>query len=252
MRDLQRLGRILLHHGDGDALAVDLADGGEQLLPPRSATVRRKVRRAIAAPAAPSVPWPWPAPAAVRPTASARRDGASRPAWGSGRTPRRRRAAAWAGSMNPPISRFSRTESVGKTLASCGTKATPRRAISRGDSVCIGASRRRIVPRGRTQQAGDRLQQRGLAGAIGADDGDDFSLVHRERHALQDLVAAAIAGNEVARGQQGLRRLGCGRQGHRRRLILLCSWPDVARPPCVRERALSGRCKSIPGPTDQA
>ena len=55
----------------------------------------------------------------------------------------------------------------------------------------------------RMQQAGDGLQQRGFAGAVRADDGDDLAVVHGERHAFQDFVAAAVAGDDVARDQEG-------------------------------------------------
>ena len=42
----------------------------------------------------------------------------------------------------------------------------------------------------RTMQAGDGLDQRGLAGAVGADDGDDRSRVDRERNAVERLGIA--------------------------------------------------------------
>ena len=51
-----------------------------------------------------------------------------------------------AGSSQPPISRFSRTDSVAKMFCSCGTKATPRRDTSRGDKPCIGSPRNRMLP----------------------------------------------------------------------------------------------------------
>jgi hypothetical protein len=44
-----------------------------------------------------------------------------------------------------------------------------------------------------------------FAGAVRTDDRDDFVLVDREVHALQDFVAAPVAGDDVARGEQGHR-----------------------------------------------
>ena len=38
--------------------------------------------------------------------------------------------------------------------------------------------------------AGERADQRGLAGAVGADDGDDRALFHLERYAVERLQVA--------------------------------------------------------------
>ena len=194
-------GGILLHHGDGDALAVDLADRGEQLLrgdrrqPAEGSSSnsstrlhhqRHRHRQHLA-------------------LAARQRARGAMALLGQHREAGERRVDAGggvrAGSMQPPISRFSRTESVGKTLASCGTKATPRRAISRGEQRVDRRVAQMDRAARRMQQAGDGLQQRGFAGAVGADDGDDLAAVHGERHAFQDFVAAPIAGDDVARGR---------------------------------------------------
>src|ERR1051325_10349405 len=44
----------------------------------------------------------------------------------------------------------------------------------------------------RIDDAGNRLQGGGLAGAVGAEDGDDLALLHREAHAAQRLHRAVV------------------------------------------------------------
>ena len=46
-----------------------------------------------------------------------------------------------------------------------------------------------MAPRMR-HQAGDGVEQRGLAGAVQADDGDELALAHVQRHVLQRLRLA--------------------------------------------------------------
>jgi hypothetical protein len=87
-------------------------------------------------------------------------------------------------------------------------------------AASVGLSQHDAALRG-VQQAGDGLQQRRSAGAVRADDGDDFVLVDREVHALQDLVATAVAGDDVARDEQPHRptRHTGSRRRHRRLIV---------------------------------
>ena len=80
-----------------------------------------------------------------------------------------------------PISRFSATVSVGKHLPALGDLADAEiaDAVARpaGD---VGAAEADAAAR-RSQHAGDGADQRGLAGAVGADDGDDRALLDLKR-----------------------------------------------------------------------
>ena len=65
---------------------------------------------------------------------------------------------------------------VGKTLRSCGTKATPSAAdLARRPARRSAAPSKQHAPALGRQQAGDDLQQRRLAGAVRADDADDLA-----------------------------------------------------------------------------
>ena len=48
----------------------------------------------------------------------------------------------------------------------------------------------------RRQEAGDGAQERGLAAAVGADEGDDLAVCDLERHAVEDRQAPAAADRE--------------------------------------------------------
>jgi hypothetical protein len=91
-------------------------------------------------------------------------------------------------------------------LRSCGTKATPSALISRGarpSNRCVVQQHAAAM---RAQHAGDHLEQRGLAGAVGADDADDLAALDGQVHALQDLVGRAVAGHDGLDGQEPHRR----------------------------------------------
>ena len=86
------------------------------------------------------------------------------------------------------------------------------------------APRSVMLPLRGMQQAGDGLQQRRFAGAVRADDGDDLAVVDREVHALQDFVAAPVAGDDVARDEQRHRcNRHAGTRRRHRRLIDTCN-----------------------------
>ena len=57
------------------------------------------------------------------------------------------------------------------------------------------------------QQVGDRLQRRGLAGAVGAEQRHDAALRHVERHALQHEDDVIVDDLDVVDREDGLRRL---------------------------------------------
>src|SRR5215475_10421331 len=62
------------------------------------------------------------------------------------------------------------------------------------------------APRGRLVYAAHQVEDGGLAGAVGPDDGEDLALVDREAHAVDSLDAAEVDGEVV-----------CGEEAHRRR-----------------------------------
>ncbi len=64
-----------------------------------------------------------------------------------------------------------------------------------GDVATLGA-----------QQVGDRLQRGGLAGAVGAEQRDDLTLLHLERHAAQHEDHVVVDHLDVLHRQVGLRR----------------------------------------------
>jgi hypothetical protein len=57
------------------------------------------------------------------------------------------------------------------------------------------------------QHAGDDLEQRRLAGAVGADHAHDLARPDLEVHALEDLVGGAVAGDDALDTQEAHRRL---------------------------------------------
>ena len=92
--------------------------------------------------------------------------------------------------MKAPVSRFSSTVRWPKQWRPSITWMTPRRTRSLGVSPSTRSPRHMDVALGDlaalgAQQVGDRLQRRRLAGAVGAQQGHDAALRHRQRHALQ-------------------------------------------------------------------
>ncbi len=71
---------------------------------------------------------------------------------------------------------MSRTVKSKGAWVSCGTTAT-RRAISRRDHSVIGRPSSVTEPRLRTERAAENLQQRGLAGAVRAENADQIAAV---------------------------------------------------------------------------
>ena len=210
-RDGQGLARVLLHHGDRDAVAVDRDDVVEQALARRSATARPRARRAAAASARPSAPSPSPAPGARRRTACApARRRRSREHREARRTPRRCVVRCRVGSTQPPISRFSRTlmrredvlllRHVGDAepadLARRQARDRPAPTAMRRGSGCSNPA---IV-----------FSSVDLPAPFGPMMHDDLALVDAQVHALQHFVGGAVAGDDVPRDEQHVRRRrGC-------------------------------------------
>ena len=97
----------------------------------------------------------------------------------------RGRAAAWR------RCRDSRRRSGRETPG--GPRRPGRGRGRRRDGSASRQSRRRgsaIAPRSCRRHAGDGADERGLAGAVGADDGDDRALVDVERHVVERLRVA--------------------------------------------------------------
>jgi hypothetical protein len=65
------------------------------------------------------------------------------------------------------------------------------------------------------QQIGDRLERRGLAGAVRAEQRDDAALLHRQRHAFEHQNDAVVHDLDIVEREDGVgRRL---RRGFHRR-----------------------------------
>jgi hypothetical protein len=88
-----------------------------------------------------------------------------------------------------PISRFSETVSVGKIWRPSATWPMPRLQTLCSAAGDVGAAKQDAAAR-RPEHAGDGADQRGLAGAVGADDGDDRAFGDLERHAVERLRVA--------------------------------------------------------------
>src|SRR5438128_2142177 len=87
------------------------------------------------------------------------------------------------------------------------TMATPSPLTATTLSSCRSAGLAARLPQPNaaavwSQQPGHHLEQRRLAGAVGADDADDLPGVHGEVDALEDLVARRIAGDDALDGEQ--------------------------------------------------
>ena len=93
----------------------------------------------------------------------------------------------------------------GKTRRPSGTMAMPSRTISSGLRPSMRRPWKLISPVSDAPEAGDGAQDRGLAGAVGADQRDGLALVHLERHALQrvDVVVVEL---DVAEAEERAHR----------------------------------------------
>ena len=97
--------------------------------------------------------------------------------------------------------------------------------MARDGRPIVSRPSKRTEPRALAEDADDRLQRRGLAGAVAAEQRHDLARLHVEAHAVQD-VALAVPAVEVAHGEQrraagpadvGRARLSHGRLRYRPR-----------------------------------
>ena len=74
-----------------------------------------------------------------------------------------------------PRRRFSSTVSEGNSRRPSGTSMMPEATIASVAWPTMSSPAKRMRPFDAVGLADDRLQQRGFAGAVGADDGDDLA-----------------------------------------------------------------------------
>ena len=94
-----------------------------------------------------------------------------------------------------------RTVSDGNVPTPPGTWSTPRPAISAGGVAVMSTPSKMMAPRSASTIPEIVLQQGGLAGAVGAEQGDDLALVDLEAH-VEEHLHAAVADVEVADEEQ--------------------------------------------------
>ena len=129
--------------------------------------------------------------------------------------------------------RFSSTVRLGKIRRPSGTSAMPSRTRrcggNAGERPPVEADRRPSRP----AQAGDRLEQRRLAGAVGADDGD-ASRPPRPRRDAEQRLEVAVAGIERARPRAAASCASSSRRGRRcaprSEAITSCGSPSISLP----------------------
>ena len=93
--------------------------------------------------------------------------------------------------------RFSSTLSEGKSRRPSGTSAMPRFRTWSAERPPIGSPRKTIASRARRHQPGEGLQERALAGTVGADHGKRFARPDLERDVEQRLEIA-VPGAQAA------------------------------------------------------
>ena len=93
-----------------------------------------------------------------------------------------------------PICRFSSTVMRGKMRRPSGAWAMPRRTISCVGSWVMSSPSKTMLPAPRARVAADRHQQRRLAGAVGADQGDDLARPSTSRSTPCSAWICAVEG----------------------------------------------------------
>ena len=89
---------------------------------------------------------------------------------------------------------LSSTLSAGNGRTIWNVRAMPRRQIASADNPCTALAGKHDRAAVRLQRAGDHVEQRGLAGAVRADDRKDGASRHRETHLIdRDQAAEALA-----------------------------------------------------------
>jgi hypothetical protein len=90
------------------------------------------------------------------------------------------------------MSRFSDTVSEGNICRPSATCPTAEIANPMARQPCDIGAVKDDAAAGRPMHSGDGADQRGLAGAVGPDDGDDGTFVDGERHAVKRLRVAVV------------------------------------------------------------
>ena len=112
-------------------------------------------------------------------------------------------------------------------------RAMPRWAICSGCSPVMSRPPKRIWPERGREEAGEQVEQRGLAGAVGADQGVHGALGDAQVDVGDGAEAAELLG-QGAGLEQGSCRAGGGVAGHRHLLVRL-----------ERRRGLSRFCRTL-------
>ena len=93
--------------------------------------------------------------------------------------------------------------SDGNTLLVCGTKPMPSVTSWSARWLVMSSPLSVTVPGLDLHQAEQRLEQRRLAGAVGADDADELVLLAVQVGAVEDVDAGQVAGDQVVGAQHG-------------------------------------------------
>ena len=205
-----KAGGVLLDQQDGRALPLDFSQPLEHQIGQHRRQVRATARQASAISENSSWRGRWRASAARRPTACRQpARGARRAAETMHRRPRAPAAAGIGARAEMKLTiRLSSTVRFGNTRRPSGTWEMPARATSCGDMPTRLVALRRHAAAARRNQPGNRAQDAGLAGAVGAEQHEHRAFIDRERdvaHGEQIAVGHA----EVFDGKQAHRSAFC-------------------------------------------
>ena len=93
--------------------------------------------------------------------------------------------------------------SEGNTLLVCGTKPMPAVTSTSARWLVMSWPLSSDLAGADLHQAEQRLEQRRLAGAVGADDADQLALLAVEVGAVEDVDAGQVAGDQVVGPEHG-------------------------------------------------
>ena len=148
-------------------------------------------------------PSPWRGSAVARPRACAPARGAFAPASESLRNSASMRAARFApGRIAADLEIFAQPTWWRRYCAPAARSAMPDRARPSAPAAVTSAPLRTIAAFRAVHQTRDGFEQRGLAGAVRADDRDDLAVIDADRRALEDFVGRAVAGDDAVDGEQ--------------------------------------------------
>ena len=198
---------VLLHHGDRDAVAVDRLDGGEQ----RLGGDRRQPGRGLVEQQQHRLHHQRHRHREHLTLAAGQRARRAAAALGqhreSARTPRRYAGASRQDRASRPSPGFRAPTAWRKMFCSCGTKATPRRLdLARRQTHGSASPRSVMLPCSGCSSPAMVFSSVDLPAPFGPMMATISLVLDRQMHALEDLVAAAIAGDDVADHQQAHRR----------------------------------------------